>query len=97
MARIEEPVVPYTLVMGRTTRESYLEYKGERLPGLTGAMVAVGELGIELGRFTQATVVLFIPAWRVKMQFEEESRPLGLFGAEPFKEDEDATGDKGRL
>lgn len=33
---------PYRLVVGKDAGDSYVEYKGERLPGLKAAVVALG-------------------------------------------------------
>lgn len=39
---------PYTLVLGNTTSDCHLKYKGEVLPGLVASAVTVGAIGDHL-------------------------------------------------
>ena len=65
---------PYTLVIGKDTVDSYLMYKGERLPGQSAVAVVVGNIGDALDLtpdYTKAFVLVKIRPQYVTMQRDE--------------------------
>lgn len=74
-----EVIAPYLLVLGRTIEDSYLEYKDERLPGIVGVSVGIGALGGEAGGSQESILLLRIPLWRCRVEFDESARPVELY------------------
>ena len=71
---------PYTLVLGNYSEDSYVKYKGERLPGMVAAAVTVGKVGDSLNFADGERTHLLV---KIRMQYVCLKRdPATLHGGE---------------